>query len=64
VIAPDGGTADSLDTAIYMLGPDRGLPLVESTPGAFALIVRLTPQGEKVYESRNLKTLPAATPPR
>lgn len=64
VIAPDGGTADSLDTAIYILGPERGLPLVEATPDASALIVRLTPQGEQVYESKNLKTLPPSPPPR
>ena len=41
VVAPDGATADALATAVYVLGPDRGLALVEATPGASALIVRL-----------------------
>ncbi len=65
VVAPDGGTADSLDTAVYILGPERGLPLVEATEGAAALIVRLTPQGEQTFESKRWKLLrptPAPTP--
>jgi thiamine biosynthesis lipoprotein len=40
VIAPDATTADSLATAVYVLGPTRGLALVDRTPGAAALIVR------------------------
>ena len=38
VVARDGATADSLATAAYVLGPERGLALVEDTPGAAALI--------------------------
>ena len=40
VIARDGMTADSLSTAVSVLGPTRGRQLVERTPGAAALIVR------------------------
>ncbi len=40
VVAPDGATADALDTSVYLLGPDRGLALVEAIEGAAALIVR------------------------
>jgi thiamine biosynthesis lipoprotein len=40
VVARDGATADSLDTAAYVLGPRRGLALVEATDAAAALIVR------------------------
>ncbi len=40
VVAPDGITADVLDTTIYLLGPDRGMPLIEDTPGAAAIYVR------------------------
>lgn len=60
VVAPDGATADSLDTSVYILGPERGLPLVESTPGAAALIVRATPSGERIFESSRWKQLPTA----
>ena len=43
VVAPDGATADALETSVYILGPERGLKLVEETPGAAALYVRSTP---------------------
>jgi len=52
VIAPDGATADGLDTAACVLGPDRGLALIESTPGAAGLFVRLNPEGQEVRESK------------
>jgi len=52
VIAPDGATADGLDTAACVLGPDRGIALIESTPGAAGLFVRLTPEGREVRESK------------
>src|SRR5262249_49041576 len=45
VVAPDGGTADALETSVYLLGPERGLKLIEDTPGAAALYVRSTPEG-------------------
>lgn len=62
VIARDGATADSLDTAAYILGPERGLELVESVPGAAAIIVRSTADGEKSYESRRFKDIRTAAP--
>lgn len=40
VVAPTGIEADSLSTAISVLGPEKGLPLVDATPGAAALILR------------------------
>ncbi len=55
VIAPDGATADSLDTAAYVLGPERGLALVESTEGAAALIVRSNAGKTETYASTRLK---------
>ncbi len=72
VIAPDGATADALDTAVYVLGSDRGLPLIESTPGAAGYIVRLTPSGKKAFESarfpsplpRARSRFPLTSPPR
>jgi thiamine biosynthesis lipoprotein len=66
VIARDGATADSLDTAAYVLGPERGLELIESVEGAAAYILRSTPTGPKTYESRGYKDLkksPKNAPP-
>ena len=45
VVAPDGATADALETSVYLLGPERGLKLIEETPGAAALYVALDALG-------------------
>ncbi len=39
VWAPSALVADELDDAVFILGPERGLPLIESTPGAGAVVV-------------------------
>ncbi len=58
VVAPDGATADALETTVYILGPERGLKLVEDTPGAAAIYVRATPDGIKIFESSRFKEIP------
>jgi thiamine biosynthesis lipoprotein len=40
VLAPDCLTANGLSTSVSVVGPERGLKLVEETPGAAARIVR------------------------
>ena len=61
VVARNGMTADALDTAVYAMGPERGLPLVEKTEGASAYIVRTTESGKQVHESRRFRELPRAS---
>jgi FAD:protein FMN transferase len=39
VVAKDGMTAEGLTKAIFILGPERGMALVEKTPGVAAVIV-------------------------
>ena len=39
VIAEEGTVADGLDTGIFVLGPERGMALVERLPGVEAVIV-------------------------
>ena len=51
VVAPDGATADSLATAVSVMGAEKGLALVDATPGAAALIVENTPQGLREHRS-------------
>ena len=51
MIAPEGITADGLDTAACILGPEK-VALFESTPGAAALFVRITPKGRKSANRR------------
>lgn len=58
IVAPDGITADGLASAVSVLGPEKGLPLVEDTPGAAARIVQ-APQGvPRTYCSSRWKQLP------
>jgi FAD:protein FMN transferase len=58
VVAPDGATADALETAVYLLGPGRGLKLVDETPGAAALFQRVTREGVKTFESSRFRQVP------
>lgn len=51
VIADDGTTADSLATALSVMGAERGMPLVEATPGAAALYVEAGEAGDRVVKS-------------
>lgn len=62
VVAPDGATADSLATAVYVLGPERGLTLVDQVEGAAALIVRAGEGGQETIESRRWRDVPRAEP--
>jgi thiamine biosynthesis lipoprotein len=62
VIAPDVATANGLTTSVSVLGPERGLPLVEETPGAAAHIVRQPDGKVEISESRRWKDVPKAEP--
>jgi thiamine biosynthesis lipoprotein len=52
VIASNDITADSYATAASVLGPKRGLDLVDSTPGVAVLFVQEAEEGAQTYESR------------
>jgi FAD:protein FMN transferase len=57
VVGPDGLSTDGLSSAVAVLGPERGLKLVDSTPGAAALIVRVIDGREQTYQSKKWKEL-------
>lgn len=57
VVADDGATADSLATAVYLLGETAGLALADRVPHAAALYVRRTDEGETVRASARWKEL-------
>ena len=63
VVAPDGATADALETTAYLLGTEHGLELVDDTPGAAAIFRRLTPEGIKTFESSRFKDIPKVRSP-
>ncbi len=62
VVAPRGITADSLATAVNVLGPERGLKLVETTEGTAALIVRQDGDRTVSFESQRFASIPRAKP--
>ncbi len=55
VVARDCIAADSLATAASVLGPQRGLKLIEDTPGAAALFLSIEDARPQSVESRRLK---------
>ena len=57
VIAPTGLEADGLDTAVSVIGRERGLSLIESRPEVAALIVQQTPAGTVVTMSSRFRRL-------
>ena len=59
VIARHGLDADGLDTAISVLGADRGLALIESRRDAAALIILRTSDGTTVLPSTRFVQLAA-----
>jgi thiamine biosynthesis lipoprotein len=52
VWAGDAFTADAIDDAVFILGPEKGLPLIESQPDVGAVIVD---KNNKVWISERLK---------
>jgi thiamine biosynthesis lipoprotein len=60
VVAPTGMLADGLASAVSVLGPQKGVKLIEESPGTAALIVR-APEGKvETYQSSHWKDLPRA----
>jgi thiamine biosynthesis lipoprotein len=55
VIAPRGIEADSLASAVSVLGPEAGLRLIEPSSGVAALIVTEGAGGEKMHRSQRFK---------
>jgi thiamine biosynthesis lipoprotein len=57
VVARRGMAADPLATAVDIMGPDKGLALIEAQAGAAALIVLRNGKKARVIESRRFGTL-------
>ena len=56
VIARSGLVADGLDTAMSVLGIERGLALIDARADAVALIVRRTAAGAEILPSARLRS--------
>ncbi len=57
VVAPHGLEADGLDTAVSLVGVERGIALVERRPQTAALVVHRTGEGTRVVASSRFKAL-------
>ncbi len=57
VVAPTGIEADSLASAVSVLGTDAGICLIEQTPGAAALVLELTADQLREQASRRFESL-------
>ena len=54
LLAPNCTVADSYTKAVSVLGPEKGLRLIEATPGAAVIIVRAREGTVETYESKRL----------
>jgi thiamine biosynthesis lipoprotein len=57
VVAPKGILSDSLTKTVCVLGPEKGMPLVEAVDGASVLMVRKTDKGEETIPSKHFPKL-------
>jgi thiamine biosynthesis lipoprotein len=57
VVGPDGLSTDGVSSAVAILGPQKGLALVESMPDSAAFIVRMTDGKLTIYRSKRWQQL-------
>jgi thiamine biosynthesis lipoprotein len=60
IVAPRGIVADSVATAVDVLGPEKGMAFVNGRPDVAALIVIRTAKAPRVLESERFRELPGA----
>ena len=61
-IAADCTVADSYAKAVAVLGPEKGLALIEDTPGAAVLVLRAPEGTVETFESKRLRDYPGQSP--
>jgi FAD:protein FMN transferase len=57
VVGPDGITTDGLSKVVSVLGPAKGLPIIEQTPGVAAYVIRAPDGKEETCQSSRWKDL-------
>ncbi|MDB5291597.1 MAG: thiamine biosynthesis lipoprotein ApbE [Phycisphaerales bacterium] len=60
-IAPDDTVADWLAAAVCIMGPEKGLALIERTPGAAARITKIEGDHVRAWESRRFHEFAGAS---
>jgi thiamine biosynthesis lipoprotein len=62
VVARNGTTSDALATAASVLGPERGLELINSLSGVAALFGQASGPGSSIFASRRWSSVPRVRP--
>ncbi|MEQ8786613.1 MAG: FAD:protein FMN transferase [Pirellulaceae bacterium] len=62
IVAPNCMTADALASSVSVLGPEKGIALVERTAEAAALIVRAPEGTVETHRSKRFKAIPHSIP--
>lgn len=60
VIARDATASDALCKPVCVLGPERGLKLIDALPGAAAVVLTKDADGKRVIESKRFSRVPPA----
>jgi FAD:protein FMN transferase len=58
VVARHGIQSDSLTKTIAVLGPEKGIPIIDGVAGASALLIRKTEKGQEVIASKRFDAVP------
>jgi thiamine biosynthesis lipoprotein len=58
VVARNGLTCDPLTKVVAVLGPEKGLAIIDETEGAAAFMVRKTDKGMEAFQSKRFKDVP------
>jgi thiamine biosynthesis lipoprotein ApbE len=61
VVAKNGLTCDPLTKVVAVLGPDKGLPIIDEADGVSALMVLKTDKGLETFPSKRFKDVPQKT---
>jgi FAD:protein FMN transferase len=62
ILGKDGMTTDALAKVVSVLGPTKGIELIDATPGTAAMVVRAPDGKVEVHESRGWKELLSRQP--
>jgi thiamine biosynthesis lipoprotein len=58
VVAPNGTTSDSMTKIVAVLGPEKGMKIIDDTEGVSAFMLHKTDKGDETFYSKRFKSLP------
>jgi thiamine biosynthesis lipoprotein ApbE len=61
VVAKNCLTCDPLTKVVAVLGPDKGMPIIDEADGASAFMVHKTDKGLETFQSKRFRDVPQKT---